>query len=71
VEGCGQGQLGANWGDGFVTEPSLVTPNSMNDPTGFFTAVVENDYKYGPALLFRNAFWHLQRYRPTRNSIQA
>ena len=39
---------------GFVTEPSLVKPNSVNDPTGFFTAVVENDYKCGPALLFRD-----------------
>lgn len=54
MEGCGQGQLGANWGDGFVTEPSLVTPNSVNDPTGFFTAVVENGYRYGPALFFRD-----------------
>ena len=50
VEGCGQGVFGANWGDGFVTDPSLIRTNSSNDPTGFFTAVVENDFKCGPTI---------------------
>jgi hypothetical protein len=49
VEGCGQGEFGANWGDGFVTEPSLIRAGSKNDPSGFFTAIIENDFKCGPS----------------------
>ncbi len=45
VEGCGQGQLGANWGDGFATDARLVTPGSSNDPTRFFTTLVGYKFK--------------------------
>ncbi len=45
VEGCGQGALGANWGDGFATDVALITPGSSNDPTRFFTTVVNAGYK--------------------------
>lgn len=59
VEGCGQGEFGANWGDGFVTDASLVKAGSSNDPNPFFTAVVGSKHKCGCFLLLASTFMRL------------
>lgn len=65
VEGCGQGAFGANWGDGFVTDPTLITPGSSNDPTAFFNAVVDSKYKYACPPCIRRTIHVYSRGRET------
>lgn len=36
LEGTGQSGIGANWGDGFATDPQLVKSKGLSDPTLFF-----------------------------------
>lgn len=49
VEGCSQGLLGANWGDGMATDPlavaalNKVAPGS--DPNPFFRQVLKAPYR--------------------------
>ena len=46
VEGCGQGFVGANWGDGFSTSPSIITPGGASDPTRFFRTLLTTPYRF-------------------------
>ena len=36
LEGTGQSGIGANWGDGFATDPQLVKGKGLSDPDPFF-----------------------------------
>ena len=36
LEGTGQGGIGANWGDGFATDPELIRNHGLSNPTLFF-----------------------------------
>ena len=36
LEGTGQSGIGANWGDGFATDPQLVKAKGLSDTTAFF-----------------------------------
>lgn len=44
IEGTGQGDIDANWGDGFATEPMLISEHQLSDPTPFFEALLEKPY---------------------------
>jgi aryl-phospho-beta-D-glucosidase BglC (GH1 family) len=44
IEGTGQGDNGANWGDGFATDPGLIAEHGLSDPTSFFEALLEKPY---------------------------
>ena len=36
LEGTGQSGVGANWGDGFVTDPHMIRSHGLSDPNPFF-----------------------------------
>lgn len=36
LEGTAQSGIGANWGDGFATDPQLIRNNGLSDPNPFF-----------------------------------
>ena len=44
IEGCGQGPLGTNWGDGFDTNAVDLQSSNMSDPRPFFAALVTRPY---------------------------
>jgi hypothetical protein len=44
IEGTGQGNIGANWGDGFATDPLLIAQNGLSDPKPFFDALLSRPY---------------------------
>ena len=46
VEGCGQTAFpGMNWGDGFVTDPSLISQYGLSDPRApFFDPLLSKAY---------------------------
>ncbi|WP_068470682.1 cellulase family glycosylhydrolase [Candidatus Protochlamydia phocaeensis] len=44
IEGTGQGGIGANWGDGFATDPQLIQQNGLSDPNPFFQALLQKPY---------------------------
>jgi Cellulase (glycosyl hydrolase family 5) len=44
VEGTGQGGIGANWGDGFVTDATLISQNGLSDPNPFFQTLLTKPY---------------------------
>lgn len=44
IEGAGQGTIGANWGDGFATDPDLVSQNGLSNPTAFFDELINKPY---------------------------
>mmetsp|Transcript_13633 Transcript_13633/g.41196 ORF Transcript_13633/g.41196 Transcript_13633/m.41196 type:complete len:948 (-) Transcript_13633:1152-3995(-) len=44
VEGTAQSNINANWGDGFCTAPSCVTPGGRNDPNKFFSTLLTKPY---------------------------
>ena len=44
VEGCGQGSLGKNWGDGIATDPQIISSRGLSDPNPFFSALLEKPY---------------------------
>ncbi|CAL8461992.1 g1523 [Coccomyxa elongata] len=45
IEGSGQSWQGAmNWGDGFITDPNLISQRGMSDPNPFFTALLSKPY---------------------------
>jgi len=45
VEGTGQGGIQANWGDGFATDPALLSQYGLSDPNPFFTALMAKPYR--------------------------
>jgi len=44
VEGCGQGPLGKNWGDGIATDPQIISSRGLSDPNPFFSALLQKPY---------------------------
>ncbi|HSW86842.1 MAG TPA: cellulase family glycosylhydrolase [Rhabdochlamydiaceae bacterium] len=44
IEGCGQGGIGCNWGDGFCTDPTLIMQNGLSDPNRFFQTLLTKPY---------------------------
>lgn len=44
VEGSGQGGIGANWGDGFATDASVIQASGLSDPNSFFTQLAAKPY---------------------------
>ncbi len=44
LEGTGQGGIGANWGDGFATDPTLISQNGLSDPRPFFNSLLQKPY---------------------------
>lgn len=36
LEGTGQSGMGANWGDGFVSDPHMIRSQGLSDPNPFF-----------------------------------
>ena len=48
VEGCGQGGIGANWGDGFATNRALIESTGISDANVFFQALMKKSYRYKP-----------------------
>lgn len=44
IEGTGQGGIGANWGDGFATDPILISQYGLSDPNAFFQALFSKPY---------------------------
>jgi hypothetical protein len=44
VEGCGQGALGKNWGDGTATDPTIISARGLSDPNPFFNALLTKPY---------------------------
>ena len=66
VEGTGQIGYNLNWGDGFVTNPSIVKSYHISDATPFFESILKKPYvnnviisphMYGPSIS-RNARAH-------------
>ncbi len=44
VEGCGQGPLGKNWGDGIATDSQIISSRGLSDPNPFFSALLQKPY---------------------------
>jgi hypothetical protein len=45
IQGSGQTWKGAmNWGDGFITDPTLISQTGMSDPNPFFQALLSKPY---------------------------
>lgn len=44
MEGCGQGPLGKNWGDGIATDPQIIKSRGLSDPNPFFQALLQRPY---------------------------
>jgi hypothetical protein len=44
VEGTGQGGLGCAWGDGFATNPSIISEYGLSDPRPFFDGLLTKAY---------------------------
>ncbi len=44
IEGMGQGGINANWGDGFVTDKTLISQLGLSDPNPFFQALASKSY---------------------------
>jgi aryl-phospho-beta-D-glucosidase BglC (GH1 family) len=45
VEGTGQGGINAGWGDGFATNPGVISSAGLSDPRPFFTALLAKPYR--------------------------
>ena len=48
MEGCGQSNIHANWGDGFSTAGNVITPGGGSDPTRFFKSLLSKKYRCVP-----------------------
>jgi hypothetical protein len=44
VEGGGQLPWAMCWGDGFVTDQSIISANGLSDPNPFFTTLLDKPY---------------------------
>ena len=45
IEGCGQTAFpGLNWGDGFVTDSSVISQYGLSDPNPFFQSLLQKPY---------------------------
>ncbi len=44
IEGTDQGGIGANWGDGFATDKTIISQNGLSDPNQFFTSLAGKSY---------------------------
>ncbi|KAK9865370.1 hypothetical protein WJX84_008628 [Apatococcus fuscideae] len=43
-EGLGQGGYVSNWGDGLVTDPTVIAQTGISDPNGFFQTLLTKPY---------------------------
>ena len=54
VEGCGQGPvLGVTWGDGFVTNATLIKSTGISDANVFFKTLMTKSYRCGVGSMLR------------------
>ena len=44
IEGAGQQNFVTAWGDGFVTDPAIISQNKLSDPRPFFDALLKKAY---------------------------
>ena len=44
VEGCGQNNLGKNWGDGLATDPAIVQQRGINSAASLFSQLMKRSY---------------------------
>ena len=44
LEGGGQLGMAMNWGDGYVTDPSLIRAAGLSDPNPFFQQLLQKPY---------------------------
>jgi hypothetical protein len=44
IEGCGQLGMAMNWGDGYITDASLIRIGGLSDPNPFFTTLLDRPY---------------------------
>ena len=44
LEGAGQHNFVTAWGDGFVTDPAIISQNRLSDPRPFFDALLGKAY---------------------------
>lgn len=44
IEGTGQGGINANWGDGFATDPQVISQYGLSNPNAFFQALLKKPY---------------------------
>jgi hypothetical protein len=44
LEGTGQSGINANWGDGYATDPSVISSKGLSDPNPFFTTLLGKPY---------------------------
>ena len=44
VEGCGQNNLGKNWGDGLATDPAIVSQRGINSAASLFSQLLKRSY---------------------------
>lgn len=44
VEGCGQLGVAMCWGDGFITNPSIIAQTGISDPNPFFQTLLGKPY---------------------------
>ena len=44
IEGGGQLPYSMCWGDGFVTDPNIISANGLSDPNSFFQTLLTKDY---------------------------
>jgi hypothetical protein len=45
INGAGQAGYGINWGNGFVTDATLIAQYGLSDPNPFFTALLAKPYR--------------------------
>lgn len=50
VEGTGQTGYGLNWGNGFVTDPDIISKYGISDPSSFFQQLLSRPYLQRTAL---------------------
>lgn len=44
IEGCGQLGQALNWGDGYITDATLIAISDITDPNPFFTTLLGKPY---------------------------
>lgn len=45
IEGTGQGGIQTNWGDGFCTDPAVISKHGLSDPRPFFSQLLTKQYR--------------------------
>jgi hypothetical protein len=45
IQGCGQVNFGITWGNGFVTDSTLISRHALSDPNPFFKTLLTKPYR--------------------------